>query len=160
MATVTHKVAMPDGSVPDRAQISVQLVATVEDGATAEGHLPGDHSIGGISRPTMDPATGKPMRSSQNQSGIDQIHHAGIRIPLQVLDAIGSGLFPNIAMAGFRELQVGLLCLIQLGYVRVWADPLGKGLAHGFHRCGIPVLGRLAKGRVICAQSGKGGIRE
>jgi len=63
-----------------------------------EGMAPAKNEVQRLTIPTMDPATGKPMRSSQNQSGIDQIHHAGIRIPLQVLDAIGSGLFPNIAM--------------------------------------------------------------
>src|SRR5690348_3096445 len=33
----------------------------------------------------------------QSQSGIAQMKHAGARIPLQILDAIGSGLFPRIA---------------------------------------------------------------
>lgn len=33
----------------------------------------------------------------QSGSGISQMKHAGARIPLQILDAIGSGLFPRIA---------------------------------------------------------------
>ena len=36
--------------------------------------------------------------AKNNLPGVDQIHHAAIRIPLQILDAIGSGIFPNIAM--------------------------------------------------------------
>ena len=49
-----------------------------------------------LTLPRQDP--NDPNRTIQPGSGIDQIKHAGIRIPLKILDAIGSGLFPQITM--------------------------------------------------------------
>ena len=49
-----------------------------------------------LTLPRQDP--NDPNRTIQPGSGIDQIKHAGLRIPLKILDAIGSGLFPQITM--------------------------------------------------------------
>ena len=48
--------------------------------------------------PRLQQAKDRYSNIMQTGPGVSQIHHAGIRIPLQILDAIGSGLFPNIAM--------------------------------------------------------------
>ena len=48
--------------------------------------------------PRLQQAQNNAWRLGQTGPGVSQIHPAGIRIPLQILDAIGSGLFPNIAM--------------------------------------------------------------
>lgn len=53
MATVTHQLRMPDGSVPPSASISIRLIATTDPGLTAEGHAAG-YSIAGESRPVID----------------------------------------------------------------------------------------------------------
>lgn len=61
--------------------------------------------IRGIESPALAPQMGKPPSANQERlaslqqsgSGISQIHNPWARVPLQILDAVGSGLFPRIA---------------------------------------------------------------
>jgi hypothetical protein len=94
-------------------------------------------AIAGLPEPTRAPASGLPARGlpagppplspdalahraelnrittgDQAKSGIGQIHSAWGRVPLQILDAIGSGLFPRIAQyipgtEAHHQLEVG-----------------------------------------------------
>lgn len=108
MPAPSPRIQLPTGQPPVQGNIpaptGIQLPKTAPAGPPRinipepEGMAPAKAELQRLTVPTIDPATGKPTRDSQNKSGIDQIKHAGIRIPLQILDAIGSGLFPQIAM--------------------------------------------------------------
>jgi hypothetical protein len=51
-ATVTHKLRLPDGSVPIRADIAIRLIGSLY--GPQEAHVAGNYSIGGVSRPVID----------------------------------------------------------------------------------------------------------
>ncbi len=52
MATVTHALAMPDGSIPVNASVRIRLMAALT--GPSEGHVLGAASIGGVSYPAID----------------------------------------------------------------------------------------------------------
>lgn len=55
MPAVTHKLLNPDGTVPDRAQVTVQLIASPGRSTPGEGHVTGSGlSVTGIARPALD----------------------------------------------------------------------------------------------------------
>lgn len=56
MPVVSHRILNPDGTVPDRAQVTVELIASSSRYAPAEGHVTGSGlSVSGIARPALDP---------------------------------------------------------------------------------------------------------
>lgn len=104
---------VPSPSAPSVAPIAPPAVVGPVPAAKPAISGPNDVSVPGIpvSRATPAPS---PMitppnpaaeghraelnRLTSSPAGVDAIKHAGLRIPLQVLSAIGSGLFPGIAM--------------------------------------------------------------
>ncbi len=90
-------------SAPGSIQISPDAKLSANPGAIALPETPAAPAqhpahIPVPANPALAPAQERLAHIQSTGPGVSQIKHAGLRIPLQILDAIGSGILPGVAM--------------------------------------------------------------